>query len=50
MNEKQYKTIGLTGAGSLVIGILLIVFGLCAGILSIVNGAKLLKTRKDMLI
>ena len=50
MNEKQYNTIGLTGAGSLVIGILMTVFGIAAGVIMIVNGGRLLHIRKDVLI
>jgi hypothetical protein len=50
MNEKQYNTIGITGAGSLVIGILSVIFGLAAGTLMIINGARLLSVRENMLI
>ncbi len=49
MNEKAYKTMGSVGAGSLVIGIVLIVVGLAAGILAIVNGARLLKRKSDLI-
>ena len=45
MNQNIYKTMKSTGAGSLVLGILLIVMGLTFGILNIVNGARLLKGR-----
>lgn len=50
MNEKIYKTMGGTGAGSLVLGIVVLVTGIVTGILMIVNGAKLLKNRSDILI
>ncbi|MBP3899919.1 MAG: hypothetical protein J6D53_00445 [Blautia sp.] len=50
MNEKHYNTIGVTGAGSLVIGILMTVFGIAAGVIMIVNGGRLLHIKKDVLI
>ena len=37
------------GAGNLVIGILLIVVGLVTGILTIVNGARLLKSKSELI-
>lgn len=43
MNEKIYKTVSSAGAGSLVVGIITLVTGLAAGVLMIVNGARLLK-------
>ncbi|MGI5999595.1 hypothetical protein [Lachnoclostridium sp. An131] len=49
MNEKAYKTMTNTGAGSLVLGIILLVTGLAAGVLMIINGAKLLKSRSDLI-
>lgn len=45
MEEKVYKTMGSTGAANLVVGICLIISGLAAGILLIINGARLLKNR-----
>ena len=48
MNEKAYKTMTNTGAGSLVLGIIILVVGVTAGILSIVNGAVLLKNKKSI--
>lgn len=49
MNEKIYRTLSATGAGDIVLGILVIVVGLSAGILAIVNGARLLASRKSVL-
>ena len=49
MNEKTYKTMRSVGAGNLVIGILLVVVGLVTGILAIVNGARLLKRKSDLM-
>jgi len=49
MNEKTYKTMNGVGTGNLVLGILLIVVGLAAGILMIVNGGRLLKSKSNLL-
>lgn len=50
MNEKIYKTMSNTGAGSLALGIIVLTTGLVTGILMIVNGAKLLRRKSDILI
>jgi len=42
MTEKLYKKIKSTGALNLVIGIILIVFGIAFGVMLIVSGGKLL--------
>lgn len=47
--EKLYKTLGLSGAASIAIGIVVIVVGVAAGILSIVTGAKLINSKKGMI-
>ena len=49
MNEKAYKTMAVIGAGNLAIGIILLVVGLATGILSIVNGGRLLKAKSDLI-
>lgn len=49
-NEKIYRTLSSTGAGDIVIGILVIVVGLTAGIIAIVNGARLLVSRKNIML
>ena len=46
--EKVYRTMRNTGAGSIAIGIIILVTGVSVGILSIVNGAMLLKHRSDL--
>lgn len=46
--EKVYKTMRNTGAGSIALGVIILVFGLIVGILSIVNGALLLKRKNDI--
>ena len=48
MNEKIFKTMGVTGAGAIAVGIVVLVAGLASGIISIVNGSLLLKRRKDV--
>ena len=48
MNEKIYKTMASSGAGSLALGIVVLVTGLVTGILMI--GARLLKRKSEILI
>ncbi|MDF2820603.1 MAG: hypothetical protein K0R15_1044 [Clostridiales bacterium] len=50
MDHNIYKTMKSTGAGSIVIGILMLVGGVTIGILSIVNGARLLKGKTKILL
>lgn len=49
MNEKIYKTMSTTGAGSMVIGIVMLVAGAVCGILAIINGARLLKKKSEII-
>lgn len=52
MNEKErvYRTMSITGAGNIAAGIVVVTLGVTVGVLSIISGAKLLKTRKNILI
>jgi hypothetical protein len=50
MNEKIYKTMSSAGAGCIALGIITLVTGITAGILMIVNGARLLKRKSEILI
>ena len=50
MNEKIYKTMSSTGACSLTVGIIVLATGIVTGIMMIVNGARLLKKKSDILI
>lgn len=50
MNEKIYKTMSNSGICSLVLGIIVLVLGTASGILMILNGAKLLKRKSDILL
>lgn len=47
--EKVYKVLKQVGGGSIAIGVLLIVAGITLGVLNIVNGAVLLKNRRNIL-
>jgi hypothetical protein len=49
MMEKIYNTMKSVGVWNLVMGILLIIAGVVSGILLILNGAKLLKKKSDLL-
>ena len=49
MMEKIYKTMKSVGVWNMVLGIVLIVAGLFAGIFMIVNGTRLLKKKSDLL-
>ncbi|MBP1756009.1 MAG: putative rane protein [Firmicutes bacterium] len=49
MMEKIYNTMKSVGVWNLVMGILLIVAGTVSGTLLILNGAKLLKKKSDLL-
>ena len=50
MDEKLYKTISITGGGSLAIGIFTLITGISSGILLIVSGARLLKCKERLII
>jgi hypothetical protein len=50
MGEKIYKSMGRIGAGGIVLGILMIVVGVTAGVLTIIGGAKLLNTKNHLTI
>ena len=49
MDEKIYRLMSRSGAMSLAFGIVSIVIGSAAGVLLIINGAKLLAGRKKIL-
>lgn len=46
--EKIYKTMRNTGAGCIAVGIVIAITGLTVGIISIVNGALLLKRKSEI--
>lgn len=47
--EKAYKTMTSSGSAGIAVGIIMIVAGMAAGIVTIVNGARLLKNRKNII-
>lgn len=49
MNEKIYKTMRITGGTNIALGIVLIVTGVTVGILTIINGARLLQRKSDIM-
>ena len=49
MQEKSYKTMKKVGGYSIAIGVITVIAGIVCGILTIVNGAKLLKNKSEML-
>ena len=46
--EKAYMTMKNSGAGNIVVGIIILVVGITAGVLSIVSGANLLRHTKEI--
>ena len=48
-SEKNYKLMGGIGAGDIVLGIVVLVTGITAGVMMIVNGARLLKGKTDLM-
>ena len=49
MNEKLYKTMGVSGAGNITIGIISLVTGVVSGVLLIITGARIQKKRSDIM-
>lgn len=47
--EKIYKSMGLTGSANIAIGIVMILIGVASGVLSIISGAHLLKSKKGLM-
>ena len=50
MKERIYKTMVKSGACNIAVGIIVLVTGVAAGVLMIVNGANLLKKKSEILI
>ncbi len=50
MNEKVFKVLGQVGASEITIGIIMIITGVTVGILSIINGARALKAKNNIMI
>ncbi len=49
MGEKVYKIMGAAGATSLSVGICVLVGGIAGGVLLIVHGARLLKSKSKIM-
>lgn len=47
--EKVYKTMVGAGTANIVLGIILIIVGVTAGVITLVNGARLLNNKKEIL-
>lgn len=47
--EKAYKTMTFSGAANLAVGIVMAVTGVTAGVLTIINGARLLRNRREII-
>ena len=50
MDEHTYKVLGGTGALNIAFGIISIITGIAVGVLLIISGAKLLGSRKRVII
>lgn len=50
MSEKVYKALGGVGAANITVGIIVLVTGITSGVLMIVQGARLLKCKKNVLL
>lgn len=48
MAEKAYKTMRITGAGNIVLGVVMVVTGVAAGILTIISGVCLLRNKREL--
>ena len=46
--KETYRCLGRSGAASLTLGVLTLIFGVTVGVLNIVNGGKLLRQRKAL--
>ncbi len=48
MSEKAYKTMGIAGAANIAVGIVVVVLGLAAGVITIISGAQLIKGKNRL--
>ncbi|TCS77229.1 hypothetical protein [Muricomes intestini] len=46
--EKAYKTMLSAGVGSIALGIIMIVTGITTGIITVINGVRLLKRKNEI--
>ncbi len=50
MNEKVYKTLNGAGAWNIALGVVVLVCGAACGIIAIINGARMLRRKSDIII
>lgn len=50
MNEKLFKKLGRVGAAEIALGVIVLVTGVAAGVISIICGAKNLGIRRNIMI
>ena len=50
MNENLFKTVANSGIVNLVIGIVVIATGVASGVLLLISGARLIKSKDDLMI
>ncbi len=50
MNEKVYRIMSGAGASNIAVGIIVMATGIVSGILMIIQGARLLKSKKNVLL
>lgn len=48
MDKRLSRKLGVAGAGAIAVGIIVLIGGITCGVLSIVQGATVLSSRKDM--
>lgn len=48
MNERAYKAMSFAGTVNIVVGIVIAVIGVAAGVLAIIGGARLLREKKGL--
>jgi len=48
MNEKVYKTMRSVGGWSIALGVIVIAVGVIAGVMQIIQGGRLLSSKKDI--
>ena len=46
---KRYKTMAVTGAGNIALGVVILISGIACGVVAIVSGGRLLKRKSDII-
>lgn len=49
MNEKTYKAMKGAGIGNIVLGVIVLATGIACGILALINGARLIRHKSDII-